>query len=141
MTFLLKRWRKTVIFFITVGYAIANAWRAIAISQQATLLQAYEPTISTNLRFYIAIIWAIIFTIFAITNRSNGSKSKIALPFAILIYALYRYVLFARFAQSVYAKESAIFFTLVHIFFALLVFITNRPVSYTHLTLPTIYSV
>lgn len=121
-----QNWRKMLVFLTTTIYAILNAWRAVGISQQANFLEPFNPAIGTQVRLYISIGWAVVFTILAVNLWRNHKTSKIAIPATILIYALYRFRLITQFAQSSYMQQSVTFFTFLHILIALMVFITNR---------------
>lgn len=119
-------WRKTAVILPPLFYALLNAWRAVGIRQQAAVLDAFNPTIGTQVRFYIAVGWAAVFTMLLVSAWRKRPISKVAIPTAILIYALYRFGLITQFAQSPYMQQSVTIFTFLHILIALLVFITNR---------------
>lgn len=85
--------RRPLSLIITIAgillLAIWNLWRAAIIVRQRPLLEEIGPTLPSEIRLAMAIVWSILFVVLAVALWRRNPTLRIFLPLSVLIYGGY----------------------------------------------------
>jgi hypothetical protein len=79
---------------------LANAWRALALYRQSDLLLELGVSLDPRLRLFLALIWAAVFVILAISLWRRWATARFLAPALILFYSVYELGISSLFALS-----------------------------------------
>lgn len=83
---------------------LVNGWRAGSLAAQYPWLSSLPITLDPRLRFMMAALWALVFLAVAVALWRGRTRGRTAVPLALTVYALYRWLLLAFYVVSPVAR-------------------------------------
>jgi len=93
---------------------LANGWRVLGLYQQSEVLLGLDPSLDTRVQMTLALVWAVLFLVMAFFLRRKQPWVRFAIPFLMLIYALYQLLFLRAFVQTAEAQGGGMAFALFY---------------------------
>lgn len=95
-----RPWRVTFLALGVLTLGLLNLWRAVGLAGQVELLTSLGVQLDPRLRLLMALMWALLFGVLAVALWRGWVRGPAALPWALILYALYRLLLLAFYIVS-----------------------------------------
>ena len=100
-----RPWSVTYTVYGVFTLGVVNGWRVVALWQQQTILEQYDPTLDPMVRLVASLLIMVVSVWLAAALWRQKPFTRRAIPLFILICALYRLVLLTLWVQSPVARQ------------------------------------